>query len=375
MGCFAVGFLGARWSDARQAIASPQQGVESAVGADTIQVDESTAAHPSSESTFVESLDELPDIEARVGLLRNMGFPDDAILSLLNSANWEAAEIEHNRDWPMPDYKWWRDGMYRRQLPDDVSKRLGQLSRALQSELGGLPMTAMDYRSAQQRFGDLSPEKLRKMRDIRLDYRQMEGRIRGEEGPGMEEALALLRREWERDVQAVLTPEELAEYQLRSSPGVRQLGNRFREIDISVEEFESLIPTWSQESVYGNPEYRNAPRSPAASIGKMKIDAQVWATLGAERFWQYKEQDSDRRFNELRRFTDAESLSRDETLAIWAIRMEMEAGVVPDVEGIVGSDGTPTDRLIGILGEDRFEKAVSEVAFDWLTKPNGEDGE
>src|SRR5258707_692709 len=86
------------------------------------------------------------------------------------------------------------------------------------------PFFATDDVSATQRrqFGNLSRQKVDSVQRIEDDYSEMTSAIRaamaGITLPEDRDKLALLAREKHADLAAVLTPGELADYELRSSP-------------------------------------------------------------------------------------------------------------------------------------------------------------
>lgn len=77
------------------------------------------------------------------------------------------------------------------------------------------------------RFGDLPPEKAEQLQRILSDYNELRTALYMETGsvllPEDRERRALLEQEQQRDLEALLSPEELREYELRSGQAARSL--------------------------------------------------------------------------------------------------------------------------------------------------------
>lgn len=130
--------------------------------------------------------------------------------------------------------EWWRDPAMEDYHPAGISaKRRQEDSLALSkqfnadlSELLGEDLLALDLEDPDngwiaRRFSGLPKEKAAALHRIERDYQELEQEIHARSGnfslPSDEEKLRLLKEEQERDIAALLTPEERSEWELRTS--------------------------------------------------------------------------------------------------------------------------------------------------------------
>lgn len=131
--------------------------------------------------------------------------------------------------------EWWRDPSMEEYHPaGTAAKRRQEDSLALSkqfntelSELLGDDIVRLDLEDPDngwlaRRFSGLPKEKAEALLRIERDYQELEQEIHARSGnfplPGDQEKLRLLKEEQARDTAALLTPEERAEWELRSSP-------------------------------------------------------------------------------------------------------------------------------------------------------------
>ena len=125
----------------------------------------------------------------------------------------------------------------------DLDKKMEAEIRAL---LGDGPEALDGYqrRLYDQMAGYLSNTKIQQIEAIRKDYDELAARVR-EQGKGLvlkadREQLRLLEAERRRDLEAVLSPEELLEYDLRASPTANNVRNRLAYFEPTEEEYRAL---------------------------------------------------------------------------------------------------------------------------------------
>lgn len=94
------------------------------------------------------------------------------------------------------------------------------------------------------RFGNLSEEKAEQFSRILADYEDMERSITDQARihvlPEDSKTLAFLEAEQRKDLESFLTPEEIAEYEVRSSRSASMLRQRTRELNLTEEQFRQL---------------------------------------------------------------------------------------------------------------------------------------
>lgn len=136
------------------------------------------------------------------------------------------------------DGRWWRNRNAAKNREDELLARR-ELSAALLTALGDdLGMGGAD--NTQLAF--LSAEKRAKLRGITQDYDEMMAKF-GASGVQLasdKEKVRLLKAERDRDIAALLTPDELADYELRTSPASATLRSRYGDAIESEEDFRKL---------------------------------------------------------------------------------------------------------------------------------------
>jgi hypothetical protein len=193
------------------------------------------------------STDDLPTLVTR---LRAAGFPPGVIRAMVS------AEISARYDARMraifePDgsQPFWKQsssimGSDSKRMEDyaRLQRERTKLMRDLFSDdfFGGEEGTAAQRRQ----FGNLSRSKVDLVQRIEDDYGEMLSTVRaamqGITLPEDREKMALLNREKRADLAAVLSPVELADYELRSSPITRLLTNRLGAFTPTEGEFRAL---------------------------------------------------------------------------------------------------------------------------------------
>ncbi len=135
------------------------------------------------------------------------------------------------------DASWWRTTSTRNREEELAARR--ELATALQAALGDdLGLGGGDS----SQLGFLSPEKRAALRRIIQDYDEMMAKFGtgGIQLASDKEKLRLLRSERDRDIAALLTPTELADYELRTSPSAATLRTRYGDAIASEDDFKKL---------------------------------------------------------------------------------------------------------------------------------------
>jgi hypothetical protein len=98
--------------------------------------------------------------------------------------------------------------------------------------------------------GSLPPEKSQRLLKIVADYRQMEAQLYLENpdrgAPANRERVALLQKEQRADIERLLSPAELLDYDLRTSALGGQIRNRIGHFVVSETEFRTLFSAFQQ---------------------------------------------------------------------------------------------------------------------------------
>lgn len=185
-----------------------------------------------------------------IARLRAAGFPAALIRALVAAEVQERydVEIRRVRD-PDPDTPFWKQPASYYLSGDRRFEELNRLyrerTRALRDLFKDEFFASSETTAAQRRqFGDLAPAKIDALQRIEDDYADMMAAVRAETRgillPGDREKLALLQREKKADLAALLSPQEIENYELRASQTAHLLRSRLAGFEPTESEFRAL---------------------------------------------------------------------------------------------------------------------------------------
>jgi hypothetical protein len=337
---------------------------------------------------FWPSLDAGGDLKTLVARLRVAGFPPEIVRAMA------LAELSARYDTKMralfepdPNTPFWKLPTNFLSVGDNRMEQYGAMQRErtkLQRELFADPFFSTDDVTNTQRrkFGDLPPQKIEMLQRIEDDYAEMTAAIRsGTNGillPEDREKMALLQRERLTDLASVLSPQELADYHMRSSPVtnmlVRQLGNfnateaEFGAIFRAQQAFsDRMAPTALSSG--GNFEERRS--------AQQQLNEQLKASLGEARFADYQ-RETDRNYQQLLRLGERENVSKETLLRAYNTRdtVAVESHRVLDDPALTVEQKRATlqalaertrTELLRILGPNAGPAYVKVVDQQWLS--------
>ncbi len=235
---------------------------------------------------------------------RQLGLPDSVIRALIvRQIDLRFRDREQALRSTERDAFWRRDFPYYTTRPTDPLAAL-DLRREKNAEkkrlLAGLP----DPDNASTHPGEsfIPPAKREQLRLIREDYqalRQLYSAYDGVLLPEEREKLLFLETQERADLAALLTPEELTEYDLRNSPTAQQLRYQLSAFDATEDEYKAIHALRRAHDEQHLPQsgrtviYLSAP-GPADARKKLADDLK--AALGDERYAAYERaQDADYR--------------------------------------------------------------------------------
>jgi hypothetical protein len=229
-----------------------------------------------------------------------------------------------------------------------------------------------------KRYGNIPREKLARVEAIARDYGQLLQQILAQnrgapDGSPSSRAIKLLRREQRADLLAVLTPAEVEEYEMHSTPSGMNLVDSLKEVSTTEEERRALYRLRDEfDSRYGSGHF-TASEAAMRERSRVAMYEQMRAVLGDERYTVYLKRDD----LAYKRFTTiAEDLRQPASVAdqLWRIKSEyfIRRGDLPPFEtnreAWRQQDtmllGEFRSRVVALVGE----KALSEypAAFEWL---------
>jgi hypothetical protein len=146
-----------------------------------------------------------------------------------------------------------------------------------------------------RQYGNLPREKAEALYRIGRDYDALENELRNEIGPFElpedQEKLRLLETERERDIAALLTPEERAAWDLRNSETASQLRYRMTQLDASEDEYRRIYALQKAFDAEFAPDKASPGPEGAADdfwhrreAAEAELEAQIRALVGEERY-------------------------------------------------------------------------------------------
>jgi len=245
---------------------------------------------------------ETDDLRTPPARLRAAGFSTVVIRAVIDAqiaARFEARlrAITHERDqtpyWRQPPY-FFSDS----KSLEAITQVYRERARLLRDLLGTDALAhgeSCDVSAAQRRrYGDLPPSKIDLVSRISDDYADMIGQVRaamqGVTLPEDREKLAFLERERRADLAAILTPAELADYELRSSPVSNRLRTTLTILDASEAEFRVIHAVQQPYAEILNPTGGLSAFRMVEERGEatQRINEQLKRALSAERFAEYQ---------------------------------------------------------------------------------------
>lgn len=348
----------------------------------------SPRAAVSTPSTAGAAASPAPKTEAEFRALRTrleaLGLPPSAvrlvIATLLNQ--WFQQRLAALQGQPDPD-QYWRNGRVRHaDTTSEAFRDLTREQRRLFRELVGSDLE-MDENAHRRQFGGLPDGKVAQLKKIFADYADLEEQTFSDSaGPGAPTTrarLELLAREKRADVERLLTPEELLDYDLRTSNAAHQLRGRIGQFEVTEEEFRALYPGFKAAidafTESGSGRTNVAATRTAREARDRQLEEQLQRVLGAERY-QAMQEANDATLQQTRAFTTRLNLAPQVAQDVIAVQREFS----PQLTAIDRDrDLSPNQRdarasalglaarekLIGLLGAEGFE-AYKRQGGGWL---------
>jgi hypothetical protein len=211
-----------------------------------------TTAAPSVPANLFEALKANKTDSIR-DFLRAAGLPEATIRSLVASLIWDRFFLQAKAVYgSRPDQPWWKAGLDNDQDPAARRERFTESRRLFREAqdtttrvFGPDAETPFSMLRNNPHLGFLSETKRKNVQEIEQDYEDLTQAVQinmvGFKLPADEEKLKFIADEKRRDLAALLTPQELADYDLRTSPTAEQLRRKVTQFDGSEEEYRKLF--------------------------------------------------------------------------------------------------------------------------------------
>jgi hypothetical protein len=241
-----------------------------------------------------------PEVGTLVSRLRADGFPPELVRAIVHA---EVRQQFRSRYQTVADaaarQPYWRGSRYSLGADPTLERARRTLDREVAESVASVlgssatPLSESELRGLRRQYGDLDAARATELQRIHADYADLMNEIRGESRglllPEDAAALAMLERERRADIQNLLTPEELEQVELRTSPTAQQLRAQLSAFHPTEDEFRALFRL--QQGV----DSRFAPNSSLSpeqrrlrAEAQTQLAAQLQATLGAERYAEYQ---------------------------------------------------------------------------------------
>ena len=242
-------FFSSRSADTEAGIAANTRQAAAADSKARLAVSRAAAAQTRLWSALVAD-----DLSTLVARLRAAGFPPHIVRAIAS------AQIEKRFSARMQELiggfenaPFWKpdpfSSMNNTKFREDYSQTYRERSKLLREMLGDdfFAFDADPSAAQRRQFGDMSKTKVDLVQRINDDYAEMISQIRASSQgitlPEDREKLALLEREKRADLAAFLTPQELEDYEMRSSPMLSRSRNTFTLMDATQDEFRAIFRT------------------------------------------------------------------------------------------------------------------------------------
>ncbi len=240
------------------------------------------------------------DVKTMADRLRAAGFPPSLIRALISARIAEQFSARRKALLAqMEDKPFWKSGSAYFMDPKTMAalRDLGrEQTNLLKQVLGSDDFAGSDEAAAYQRrqFGDLPRSKADQVQSILSDYNDLRNEIymstNGIMLPEDREKLALLEKEQRADLGAALTPEELENYQLRSSPTANSMRSQLTLFSPSEGEFRAIFDLQQAfDDKYGSTNMMTAASYNERQSHQQELLDQVKNVLTPDRFAAYEQ--------------------------------------------------------------------------------------
>jgi hypothetical protein len=281
------------------------------------------------------------DLKELVANLRAAGFPPKVVRAIVEAALDEQLAARRRRIMgDQPEVPYWKPGSTASLFSSPQMSALRQLAReeqdTLKQLLGPDSATGELNRFFHQRtYGDLPSEKLDALQRIQQDYSELRAQIYGDAGNGAvmlpwdREKLALLEKEQHDDLGGVLTPEEIRQYDLRSSSTAQRLRNQLTYFNPTEQEYLAIYDLQSQFDQSHNlltMGFQTPEQMRQRQADQQQLQAQIKTVLGDQRYQDYQ-QSTDNGFMAANRIVSTLQLPPQNAAGAWNLQQSIQQQV------------------------------------------------
>jgi len=247
-----------------------------------------------------QQISTLPDDTAYIAALRAAGFPPEVIAALTRervTARYASRLRELKKQNPAKPY-WqsdWYDHDFNYGNYSAQRALYREIEDTLRSLLGpdALILSRHQRQDRERRFGPIASARISELEAIERDYSDIGLQLR-EQTKGVmlasdRERLAYLEREKRADLERILSPDELAEYDRRNSPSAVEIRNKFYNFDGTEDEFLKLHALQRDFDARHGRDNLTGEQKDRRTAALPELAKQFEAALGPERYAEYVE--------------------------------------------------------------------------------------
>ena len=293
------------------------------------------------------------DPEALRDLLRAAGVPDETIRNLVGTAIWSRYRDRMKTLQPKPDPNkpWWKN--------DQNNNWFGGMNREQRAEMRRLQSEANDESTRilgpnkdnngwgwqDTRLSFLPEEKRKDFQEIEQDYQdliqEVQQDMNGFTLPSDTEKIRFLQEEQKRDLAAILSPSELADYELRMSKTANQLRWKMTRFDGTEEEYRKVFSIQKafddtqQTDAYGNPVNQGPDDWKKRQEAQKILNTQIKEALGTDRYAEYS-RSQNHEYQQLQAASKRLDLAPETAVTVFNLRNDIasESKLIADNENL-----------------------------------------
>lgn len=246
--------------------------------------------------SFWASLDR-SDPRAVLASLRAAGWPEDdvrtVVSALVRERYKDRIEAAQRSDVDQPYWKTREMGFGGPAYAERIAL-WRELDTEITNLLGPEPLDPLNAARMRQHYGPMDDETLAALQRLERDYGDLVAQARSSSwGPPMpwdRDAVAFVEAERRRDLEALLSPEELQLYDLHTSSTAHNLRRQLAGFNATESEFRALFALQQQFDQQYNPTSGagTAENRSAAEKARSEMVEQIKSTLGETRFAEYE---------------------------------------------------------------------------------------
>lgn len=233
-----------------------------------------------------------------------------------------------------------------------------------------------------RRYGDLPQARIDLVRQVEDDYSDMVAQVRaatqGVTLPEDREKFALLEREKHADLAAILAPDELADYEMRTSTITARLRTALTIMDATEQEFRAIYDASRplQDILYptSTSSITTSADMEARRAAQARIGEQLRAAIGEQRYADYVRA-GDRDYQQLYRLAQRDNLPAEaigkayamrDTIVAESVRIADDSALSYDEKRVALRTLAQNTRMqfTGLLGQSAAEAYAGSV--NWL---------